>query len=27
VRPLQHLGQLSAAIENLFVKGPQHLSV
>jgi len=27
VRPLQHLGQQSAAIQNLFLKGTLHLSV
>jgi hypothetical protein len=27
VRPLQHLGQQSTAIHNLFLKGTLHLSV
>jgi hypothetical protein len=27
VRPLQHLGQQSTAIQNLFLKGTLHLSV
>jgi hypothetical protein len=27
VRSLQHLGQMSAAIQNLFLKGALHLSV
>jgi hypothetical protein len=27
VRPRQHLGQLSAAIQDLFLKGALHLSV